>query len=244
MKAMILAAGLGSRLGKITSNTPKCLVEAGGRALLDYTVENLKSVGVTSIAINLFYLGSQIESYVRSQNDFGIKFEFIHESELLGTGGGVLNARRFFEGAKFFFVHNSDIYTEFNLKPLVNFHAVGDQIASLAILPRASDRSLLLDKDELIGWSSPTASSIVRDCDDPKAVDFSGIQIVSTEIFRYMNDEPKLFSIINAYVNAVKAGKRVRAFSMADSYWIDAGTPERLAQLRGRLEEVGSSCKA
>src|ERR1700754_507048 len=106
MKAMIFAAGMGSRLGDITRTTPKCLVEAGGKTMLEHVITRLKNAGVNSVIINLFHLGDEIEKFVASKNNFGIKISFSKEKELLGTGGGLQQTESFFTGEKVFFIYN------------------------------------------------------------------------------------------------------------------------------------------
>lgn len=240
MKAMIFAAGLGSRLGEITRTTPKCLVRAGGKSMLEYVVERLKAAGVDHVVINLFHLGEQIEEFVREKDSFGIRVDFSREETLLGTGGGLKKAAGFFAGDESFFVHNADVYCDLDLKILAGAHAGSGALATLVMMERQSSRCLLFDSHgQLAGWEG-TKESGETDLisEDPvlTRLAFSGIQMVSPRIFAYMRDEEEKFSIIRSYMKAARAGEKVVSCVMKDAWWIDVGKPETLEQLRLHLE--------
>ncbi|MEZ5552670.1 MAG: nucleotidyltransferase family protein [Pseudomonadales bacterium] len=120
MKAMILAAGRGERLRPLTDQTPKPMLRVHGRPLLEHQIEWLKAAGITDLVINLHHLGAQIENYFGDGERFGVRIRYSHESELLDTGGGILNALPLL-GSEPFLVMNGDIFTDFpltDLKPL------------------------------------------------------------------------------------------------------------------------------
>ncbi len=238
MKAMVFAAGFGSRLKAITETLPKCLVEVAGKTMLEHVVDRLKVAGVSEIVINLHYRGEQIRSYVTSRNSFGITVHFSDESEILGTGGGLKKAARYFEGEDCFIVHNSDVYSDVDLGSMVAAHRKAAAVATLGVMSRPSDRVLLFDESgDLLGYQNKKEGnrSVVRESAAQTGLGFSGIQVCSPSVFDFMEDETGQFSTIRIFMKAAKAGKAVRLFRMDDSYWIDMGTPERLEELRRRL---------
>ena len=122
MKAMIFAAGRGTRLKPITDKIPKALVSVGGKPLLQHTIEKLKHSGFNEIIINVHHFADQIIEFVLSNNSFDINIEFSEESELLDTGGGIKKASYFFNDSKPFLVHNVDVLSNINLNELYLFH--------------------------------------------------------------------------------------------------------------------------
>lgn len=238
MKAMVFAAGFGTRLAAVTQGTPKCLVEVAGVTMLERVVEHLKSHGVDEVVINLHYLGEQIKRAVAAQDNFGITVHFSEELEILGTGGGLKKAERFFEKEECFFVHNSDVYSELPLGALVAQHRASNAVATLAVMDRPTDRALLFDAaGELLGYENNKVGErvMVREESAAQALGFSGIQVCSPRIFDHMRAETGQFSTIRAFMNAAKAGASVQAYRMEGAYWIDMGTPDRLEELRRYL---------
>jgi len=241
MKAMVLAAGWGSRLGELTKHTPKCLIDVGGKPMLQHILERLKAAGVTSVVINLFHLGEQIKDFL-SKNSFGLEIAFSPEPELLGTGGGIKHARALLEDAPFFIVHNSDVYSDLSINDLVAQHQRTKALATLAVMDRPSNRPLVFDSNgQLCGWENiERGTGEVFGSDPlPTQLAFSGIQVVSREIFRYMEDEQGEFSSITTYLKAAQAQKKVWAYRMDSAYWLDMGTPNKLAELRQLLGPSG-----
>ena len=238
MKAMILAAGRGTRLGDITQATPKCLVQAGGKTMLEHVVGRLKLAGVSSIIINLHHLADQVESYVRSKNSFGLDIHFSRESELLETGGGLRNVEPFFSDGKSFFLHNADVYSDVNLTAMYNAHFNSGALATLGVMPRKTSRYLLFDDQNLlVGWENPKEgrSDLVRTVAQPYQLAFSGIQVLSTGIFDFMRDEPERFTTISIFVKAARQNAMIKAFRLDSNCWHDVGTPESLEELRRKL---------
>lgn len=207
--------------------------------MLEHTALALKSAGVNSIIINLHHLAQQVREFVESRNGFGMQIEFSFEPQILGTGGGVKQARDFLDKAPYFFIHNADIYSDFDLKSLAQYHLRSKALATLATLPQVSDRPLMFDeRGELIGWGGSdgklsqtknSSSSILRM--------FSGVQVVSPEIFEFMEEELAPFSTITTYLKCVAAGARVIEFCMHDNYWIDVGTQPKLLELTEYIEK-------
>jgi MurNAc alpha-1-phosphate uridylyltransferase len=243
MKAMVLAAGYGSRLGAITKSIPKCLVEAGGKTLLAHTIERLRDAGVTHLVINLYHLGHLIEEYVKANNFFGLNIIFSQESTLLGTGGGLQAAKEFFSDNQPFFLHNSDIVSDINLSELYRIHcATPNVIATLAVNRRDTSRPLLFSPSgRLVGWekSEEERGEVLGSEVEFEKLGFTGIQVLSPKIFSYLNGAPP-FSTISAFMKAVHAGEYIQAFRVDNIFWIDAGTPDTLHELRSLLSSPES----
>ena len=146
MKAMILAAGIGTRLRPITLEKPKCLVEVQGISLLEHTIRYLKYFGVKEIVINVHHFADQIEQFIQHKNSFGIQIALSDEREaLLDTGGGLIKAKWFFDDKKPFFLIASDVITDLDLTSLYNYHLLHDPLVTLAVKHRQSSREFLFD---------------------------------------------------------------------------------------------------
>jgi MurNAc alpha-1-phosphate uridylyltransferase len=236
MKAMILAAGFGTRLGQITQHTPKCLVSIGGnQTILEHVVQQLKQVGVQEIVINLHYLADQVRDFVRSHNSFGITVSFSSEETILGTGGGIKHAQRLLEGGESFIIHNGDVFSELNLSSLVAYHHQHSAIATLAVMQRPTSRALIFSKTgALIGKQTAKGDECIAAGEGPQRLAFSGIQVITQQFFKYLERYTGEFSSITAYLEAAKCEERVLAYDMGDTYWMDMGQPERLEELRVR----------
>lgn len=234
MKAMILAAGLGSRLGEVGQSTPKCLVEVGGKTLLEHAIVRLKGAGITALVINLHHLGEQVRTFVNSKDDFGIDITFSEEAELLDTGGGLKNVKDFFDGEESFFLHNGDVYCEADLSDALSAHQEGGAIATLLIKRRETTRPILLSSSgELVGFENTETGlkKLLKEDSAPERAGFSGISVLSPRIFDYMDEETR-FSIIDTYSSAVTSGKQVLSYDTGDAAWYDIGTPEKLERAR------------
>ncbi|HUC52494.1 MAG TPA: nucleotidyltransferase family protein [Candidatus Cybelea sp.] len=152
MKAMILAAGLGTRLKPLTDTRPKALVELSGRTLLEITLTRLRIFGVTEFIINVHHFADQVIAYLKSQKNFGLRIEISREEILLDTGGGVKKAARFFlEDLKDldepFLLHNVDVISAIDLRAMLQFHTEHHALATLAVQSRESSRQLLFNND-------------------------------------------------------------------------------------------------
>lgn len=239
-RAMILAAGFGTRLGELGRASPKCLMTAGGKPLLQHVVDNLRCAGVSELVINLHHLGDKIEEYVGAQSNFGIQVAFSREANILGTGGGVKFAKSQLADSDHFIIHNADIFSELDIKKLVSAHLESRALATLAVMERPTKRFLLFTKSgEFAGWENPDERKQITLHDGSlRKVAFSGIQVVSSEIFEFMLPED-VFSIISVYVRAAEAGRKIMAYDMSGSAWFDIGTPERLRELDKYLKNGG-----
>jgi NDP-sugar pyrophosphorylase family protein len=231
MKAMVFAAGVGSRLGELTATTPKCLMKVGDQAMLELVVSRLKSAGVSAIAINVHHLADLVIDFVRSKNNFGIEVVFSNEATLLDTGGGLKKLRSFFEQEEAFIIHNSDIFSLCDLSALIQIHRARNAVGTLAVMERASSRGLYFDRNNvLVGWTQESQGAP----QDGQALGFSGISVASGELFSYMG-EADTFSLIRPYLEASRATGRVWGVAIPAEDWVDMGTPEQLALLRSKL---------
>lgn len=232
MKAMIFAAGLGTRLRPFTNDRPKALVEVNGVPLLEIAIQRLKAAGVEEIIINVHHFASQIEAFLQENRSFGIRIELSDEREqLLDTGGGLKKAAWFFDDGRPFFAYNADILTTLDLKTMYAAHRVSDALATLAVQSRESTRAFLFDDGgRLSGWRNVArqAERIVRPAVALHPMAFSGIHVISPGLFRYMPDET-VFSIVDVYLD-VASREPVMAYPHDHDLWIDVGKPGALAE--------------
>jgi NDP-sugar pyrophosphorylase family protein len=227
MKAMIFAAGLGTRLKPLTDRKPKALVELGGKTLLERTIGYLKSYGVSDITINVHHYAQQIRDFLEQHHDFGLSIHVSDESDLLlDTGGGVLRAKRFLHGDGPILLINVDILTNLDLNRLIAFHRESGALASLVVRRRKTSRYLLFDQENrLSGWQNTTTGE--QKVSRPKAVTsavpmaFSGIHVIRPELLSLIVELGK-FSIIDLYLR-LSANEKILAFYDQESLWMDLG---------------------
>lgn len=233
MKALVFAAGPGTRLRPLTDSLPKALVDIGGAAILETVIKKLAAAGVTELVVNTHHFHEKIAQYLGTRNNFGLKIELSREEEFpLETGGGLKKAAAFFNDAQPFFAYNSDVYSEMDLGALYAAHASSGALATLAVRDRPSKRRLLFGADmELKGREGEMGPSGLR----PLA--FSGIQVVSPEIFPKMTEEG-IFSITGVYLRLAAAGEKVKGFEDKSPFWSDIGDPARLETVRRRAALV------
>ena len=238
MKAMILAAGVGSRLRPLTDVTPKALIEAGGVPMIERVVCRLKSAGVTELVVNLFHLSDRIVEFVTSRGNFGLRIEFTRETELLDTGGGLKNAAWFFDDGRPFFLHNVDVLSDIDLESLWRFHQKAAALATLAVQGRLSSRQLLFDRDgQLCGRASSEGTEWTNGpVADVERLAFTGIHVISPAILPRMT-ETGPFSITRTYLRLAGEGERIVAYRADGKYWQDIGSPDKLEAARGYLNK-------
>ncbi len=232
MRAMIFAAGLGTRLQPLTNNKPKALVTVNGTPLLEIAINNLKSQGVTDIIINVHHFADQIKSFVEEKNFFGINIKFSEEKKkLLNTGGGLKKALPFFDDGQPFIIWNADIISTVDLKEMIKMHKEKGALSTLLTRQRDTSRYLIFnEQDILIGWTNLVEGAIklsnLEASKERRLLAFGGIHIVSPEIIKYMPDK-KVFSIIDVYLEAAKKEKLV-AYVDNEIEWIDVGRVENV----------------
>jgi len=245
MKAMILAAGLGTRLRPLTDDRPKALVEINGRTLLEITLSRLRSFGVREAIINVHHFADLIAEYLKTKGNFGMRIEVSREEALLDTGGGLKKAAYFFIGDSVkdsgcseepFIVHNVDVLSTIDLRRMVQFHTENQALATLAVQQRKTSRYLLFDDHlQLCGRRSGA--------DQPEfvgvrqqALAFSGIHVISPRLLTMMVEDGA-FSIVASYVRLAAQGEKILAFRADEYYWRDLGNPGNLAQAAQDLKQ-------
>jgi len=235
MKAMVLAAGLGTRLRPITNDRPKALVEVAGRTLLEITLRRLASFGINDVVVNVHHFADLMVDYLRKNNNFGMRIEISREDVLLDTGGGLKKAGWFFledKGEEPFILHNVDVISTIDLIRMVQFHKDNQCLATLAVQDRETSRYLLFDKNnDLCGrrFGMDGTVELVRGTRDFNALAFSGIHVISPRFLRMLSEEG-VFSIITSYLRIAGTGEKVRAFRADEYYWRDLGKPENVAR--------------
>lgn len=226
MKAMILAAGLGTRLRPWTNTKPKALVQYQDKPLLQWVIEKLKVFDIKEVIINVYYMADMIIDFVKKNNYFGIHIEFSIEEELLDTGGGIKKAQWFLENSPMFVVYNVDILSDINLKNMLKAFPK-NAIASLAVQQRETNRYLIFDKKSknLCGWKNTITKSqkIINKCKNYYEFAFSGIHVISNKIFDFLPEGK--YSIINAYLDIAKKNI-ITFYDHSRDKWRDMGQIE------------------
>jgi NDP-sugar pyrophosphorylase family protein len=244
MKAMVLAAGLGTRLRPLTNDRPKALVEVAGHTLLEITLLRLRSFDIRDVIINVHHFADMVLDYLKTHQNFGMRIEVSREDVLLDTGGGLKKAGHFFledsaHPDEPFILHNVDVISTIDLRRMVQFHTENQALATLAVQDRKTSRYLLFDEQlqlrgrragrdgepELIGPSTHT-----------QALAFAGIHVISPRLIpKLIEDGP--FSVVNSYLRLAGQGEKVLGFRADEYYWRDLGRPEDLKQAARDLEE-------
>ncbi len=239
MKAMIFAAGLGTRLRPLTNHKPKALVTVNETALLEIVIRRLKYFGCQDIIINIHHFGDLIEKFVQKHDNFGINITLSDErKQLLDTGGGLKKAAAFFDDGKAFLVCNTDILSTIDLRAMYESHIQSGALATLATRQRQTSRYLIFDQqNRLQGWlNNKTGEIRMPRCDSHQLQmhAFSGIQVLSPSIFDLMPEED-VFSIIDVYLNAAVL-HNIMAYPHDTSLWLDVGKKESLEQATSILD--------
>ena len=240
MRAMILAAGLGTRLRPLTDHRPKALVEVAGRTLLEITLTRLRAHGIHEVVVNAHHFAEMIVQYLKANGNFGMQVEVVREDNLLDTGGGLKNAAYFFRDTieEPFLVHNVDVISTIDLERMIQFHNERGALATLAVQHRETSRYLLFDdRSQLCGRRSGKdgAPDLVRPSVKVNALAFSGIHVISPHIFAKMT-ETGAFSILTSYLRLAAQGEAILAFEDNQAYWRDLGTPERIRRAAEEIE--------
>ena len=244
MKAMILAAGLGTRLRPLTDSRPKALVEIAGRTLLEITLSHLRAVGVREVIINVHHFADMILDYLKTNDNFGMRIEVSREEVLLDTGGGLKKAAYFFleDSNRFekpFILHNVDVISAIDLRRMVQVHTDNQALATLAVQDRETSRYLLFDEQlQLCGRRSgrDQKTEFVRSSQQVRALAFSGIHVISPRLFAMMTQEG-VFSIITSYLHLAARGEKILAFRADEYYWRDLGKPDNVMQAAQDLKQ-------
>ena len=236
MKAMILAAGTGTRLKPSTDEIPKALVPVNGIPMLEHVIMKIKAAGFTSLVINIHHFGEQIIDFLACRDNFGMDIKISDERDyLLDTGGGIKHAGYYLNGDEPFLVHNVDIFTDVDINMMWQAHVGSKALATLLISRRQTSRQLLFDKDDrLCGWLNRETGEVKSYTPqfDPSVhfeYAFGGVHVISPDIFRLMEDWTGRFSIINFYLS-VCAKYPVGLYTENDMQLIDAGKSKGLEE--------------
>jgi NDP-sugar pyrophosphorylase family protein len=238
MKAMVLAAGLGTRLRPLTSDRPKALVEVGGRTLLEITLNRLREFGVHDVIINVHHYADMVIDSLKAAGNFGMHIEFSREDVLLDTGGGLKKAAWFLGGSSEasndnpFILHNVDVMSNIDLQRMVEVHKQRKALATLAVQERKTSRHLLFDEQALLCGRrlvKEEKTEMVRPAQQVAELAFTGIHVISPRIFPLLTEEG-IFSIVPAYLRLAAEGERIVAFRADEYYWRDLGKAENIRQ--------------
>ena len=235
MKAMILAAGLGTRLRPLTDSRPKALVEVAGRTLLEITLARLREFGISDVIINAHHFANMICDYLERNQNFGMNLVVSAEDALLDTGGGLKKAAYFFlensEEGEPFLLHNVDVISTIDFRRMVQFHQEHQALATLAVQERKTSRYLLFAGAELCGRrvTEPSKDEMVRPARDVQALAFCGVHVISNRFLRMMSEQGS-FSIIAAYLRLAGMGEKIVGYRADEFYWRDVGRLESVAQ--------------
>lgn len=227
MKAMILAAGLGTRLKPFTNDNPKALVPILDKPVIEHVILKLKDQGFNEIIINIHHFADQIIDFIKSKNYFDIRIEFSDERDkLLDTGGAIKKAAWFFDNESVL-IHNADIISDVNLCEVYNEHIQNKALATLVVNKRKTSRYLFFDnKNNLKGWinekDGKTICSSEYNALNHHKLAFFGIHALSAKAISLMNNFPDKFSIIDFYLSLCD-NFSIDAYVANDSYMVDVG---------------------
>jgi NDP-sugar pyrophosphorylase family protein len=244
MKAMILAAGLGTRLRPLTNDRPKALVEVAGRTLLEITLARLRTFGVSEVIVNVHHFADLVVAYLKAHDNFGMRTEVSREDVLLDTGGGLKKAGWFFledsaSGDEPFLLHNVDVISTIDLAKMAQVHKATQALATLAVQKRESSRQLLFDDHLQLcgrGAGRDREPEIVRSSPHLEPLAFSGIHVISPRLLPMLM-ENGIFSIIASYLRLAGQGDQILGFRTNQYYWRDLGRIEDLQQAEQDLRQ-------
>lgn len=231
MKAIIFAAGLGSRLGPVTANRPKALVEIGGKTLLEIAIRKLIRNGFDEIIINVHHFGEMIQEFLKKNRNFDVRIEISDErDQLLETGGGLMKASWFFDDKKPFITHNVDVLSALDLTALYQQHQSSGALVTLACKKRSTQRYFLTDQqNRLVGWeniqtgeridSLPVEGEIER-------VGYSCVSVIDPALFNLVT-ETGVFSLTSLFLRLAKEHP-VTVYRHDPDLWMDIGKPAQL----------------
>ena len=244
MNALILAAGLGTRLGELTSDRPKALVQVAGRTMLEHQLRHLSAAGFDSFVINIHHFAPKVKAFLEEHDNFGLDIRLSDETDLLlDTGGGIRKAMQMFDNSQPVLVHNVDIFSDTDLKALYCGHIESGADATLLVAKRSTSRYLYFDTDDMLrGWSNEKTGQVRspypgfdKSAFTPCA--FQGIHVLSQSLLSLLNGIPEpRFSITDFYVDNA-ARLRLRSVIRDANEWVDAGKPDT-------LERAGQIIKA
>lgn len=245
MNALILAAGLGTRLGDLTSDRPKALVEVCGRTMLEHQLRHLSAAGFDRFVINIHHFAPKVRAFLEEHQNFGLDIRLSDETDLLlDTGGGIRKAMRLFGSEQPVLVHNVDIFSSVDLKALYNGHIESGADSTLLVAERSTSRYLYFDTSGMLcGWSNEKTGQVRSpysgfDKSQFTPCAFQGIHVLSKTLLPLLDAIPEpRFSITDFYVDNA-ARLRLRSVLSDPDNWVDAGKPETLE----RASQIIKAC--
>lgn len=227
MEGFILAAGLGTRLRPLTNDRPKALVEVGGATLLEHTIHRLERAGIRHIVVNVHHFSDKVIDFIGSRR-WEATIDISDERELLlDTGGGLKKASALFSGRENVLVHNVDILSDIDLCEVERQHREQGNLVTLCVSRRQTKRMLAFDKSGLLlgrAESLPPAAKSIN----PSLLAFSGISVVSPELFALLPEADHPYPVIDEYIRLSREGYRIGSFVHPADHWLDVGKPETL----------------
>jgi N-acetyl-alpha-D-muramate 1-phosphate uridylyltransferase len=240
LKALILAAGLGTRLRPLTDDTPKALVSINGVTLLEIAIRKIAREGFNDIIVNVHHHAGQVIEFLKHRRFPDVNISISDESsQLLDTGGAILKARWFLDGKDPFLVHNVDIISDISLQTVLTAHLAKGGLATLSVSDRQTKRYFLFDDDlKLKGWTDMSTGEIRwagEAIQEARQLAFNGIHIISPEIFNLIKEEGK-FSIIGTYLGLADKHPIFGQIQPGKT-WFDLGKPDQLGIVSGFLAD-------
>ena len=241
MKALIFAAGLGTRLRPLTNDRPKALVEVAGVTMLERVIRRVAEAGFDDITVNIHHFGQKIIDFLDEHDNFGLDIHISDERDLvLETGGGILKARQWLDDDEPFLVHNADILTDLDLRAMYDNHCASDALATLLVKDRITQRYFVFDDAmRLQGWINKKTGEMrpqgfIHNPETMLERAFGGVHVISPRIFPLLEEEaealgPK-FSITPFYIDVCRE-QHINGYEPAEAYsWFDVGKPETLKE--------------
>jgi N-acetyl-alpha-D-muramate 1-phosphate uridylyltransferase len=235
MKAMILAAGLGTRLKPFTDEHPKALAVVNGKSLLQRNIEYLASFDITDVIVNVHHFPDQITDEIEKKNGFGSNITISDEKDkVLETGGGLMKAKDFFDEDEPFVLMNVDVLTDMNLRRMIKQHKSSKALATLAVTHRNTNRYFLFDDlENLCGWKNIKTGEQKISKESGKYFEkaFSGVHVISSKIFPLIKLKGK-FSMVDVYLQLCKTNC-IMGFDHSTTKFVDVGKPESITIAEG-----------
>lgn len=240
-KAIILAAGMGKRLGEITAGKPKALVEVNGKPMLQILIEKLKKEGISDFLINIHHYGEQLLDFLKTKDNFNVNISISDErNKLLDTGGAILKARNFIQGKDTVLVHNVDVLSDVDLEALYFEHKRFEATATLCVRKRESSRALLFDdKMSLVGWTNKLSKEfkwVNHAIEHYSEFAFSGIYMIAPEFVQKI-EGPNKFSIIDAWLKMASESKII-GYEDNSETWFDLGTKDKIEKAEKYIKKT------
>lgn len=231
MKAMIFAAGLGTRFKPWTDKHPKALALVNGKSLLQRNIEYLQQYNITNVVVNVHHFAEQIIEAIKKNKGWRSNVVISDETnEVLETGGGLLNARKLLEGNEPFITLNVDILTDLDLNKLITFHKQHKPLVSFAVTNRKTSRYFLFDENNrLCGWRNTKTGEERISIAKPGLIEkaYSCVVVFEPEVFSFMRHSGK-FSLVETYLD-LASSHTILGYDHSNDKLVDVGKPESVA---------------